>query len=94
QQYARMTLLNPQRHMVPTVVLTKSKFVPLTVARQVTTAVSPNTVTRPRPAKTVATKPYLPPRRHINHSPSPKASTFPLKVTAAKAPMVNAVKGK
>nr|GEW73157.1 hypothetical protein [Tanacetum cinerariifolium] len=87
QQYARMTLLNPQRHMVPTVVLTKSKFVPLTVARQVTTAVSPNTVTRPRPAKTVATKPYLPPRRHINHSPSPKASTFPLKVTAAKAPM-------
>nr|GEZ73573.1 hypothetical protein [Tanacetum cinerariifolium] len=31
--------------------------------------------------------------QHINRSPSPKASTFPLKVTAAKAPMVNAVKG-
>nr|GEX28888.1 hypothetical protein [Tanacetum cinerariifolium] len=43
--------------------------------------------------KTVVTKSYSPPRRHINHSQSPKASTFPLKVTAAEAPMVNAVKG-
>nr|GFD33028.1 hypothetical protein [Tanacetum cinerariifolium] len=50
-------------------------------------------VTRPRQAKTIVTKPHSPPRRHINHSPSPKASTFPLKVTAAKAPMVNVVNG-
>nr|GEX37986.1 putative ribonuclease H-like domain-containing protein [Tanacetum cinerariifolium] len=48
---------------------------------------------RPRPGKTVVTKPYSPPRRHINHRPSPKASTFPLKVTADKALMVNVVKG-
>nr|GEY34927.1 hypothetical protein [Tanacetum cinerariifolium] len=41
-QYARMTLLNPQRHVVPTAVLTKSKLVPLTAARQVTTDVSLN----------------------------------------------------
>nr|GEU52651.1 hypothetical protein [Tanacetum cinerariifolium] len=88
-----MTLPNPQRHVVPTVVLTKSKFVPLSAARQVTTVVSPTNVTRPRPAKTVVTKPHSPPRRHINRSPSPKASTFPLKVTAAKAPMVNVVMG-
>nr|GFA64408.1 hypothetical protein [Tanacetum cinerariifolium] len=74
-------------------VVTKSKLVPLTAARQVTTAVSPNNVTRPRPAKTIVTKPYSPPRRNINRSPSPKASTFPPKVIAAKAPMVNAVKG-
>nr|GEX49053.1 hypothetical protein [Tanacetum cinerariifolium] len=40
QQYARMTLLNPQRHVVPTAVLTKSKLVPLTATRPVTTAVS------------------------------------------------------
>nr|GEY07011.1 hypothetical protein [Tanacetum cinerariifolium] len=93
QQYSRMTLPNAQRHVVPTVVLTKSKLVPLTAARQVTTDVSPNNVTRPRPAKTVVTKPYLPPRRNINHRPSPKASTFPPKVTTAKAPMVNDVKG-
>nr|GEX92730.1 putative ribonuclease H-like domain-containing protein [Tanacetum cinerariifolium] len=89
QQYARMTLPNPQMHVVPTAVLTKSKLVPLTVARQVTTTVSSNNVTRPRPAKTVVTKPHSPPRRNINRSPSPKASTFPLKVTAAKAFMGN-----
>nr|GEW70228.1 hypothetical protein [Tanacetum cinerariifolium] len=93
QQYARMTLPDPQRHVVPIVVLTKSKLVPLTAARQVTTTVSPTNVTRPRPAKTVFTKPHSPPKRHINHSPSPKASTFSPKVTAAKAPMVNVVKG-
>nr|GFD15476.1 hypothetical protein [Tanacetum cinerariifolium] len=38
----------------------------------------------------VVTKPNSPPRRHINHSTSPKASTFPPKVTAVKVPMVNA----
>nr|GEX06391.1 ribonuclease H-like domain-containing protein [Tanacetum cinerariifolium] len=50
-------------------------------------------VTKPRPAKTIVTKPHSPPRRNINRSPSPKASNFPPKVTAAKAPMVNAIKG-
>nr|GFB47275.1 ribonuclease H-like domain-containing protein [Tanacetum cinerariifolium] len=53
QHYARMTLPNPQKHVVPTAVLTKT----------------------------------------INRSPSPKVSTFPPKVTAAKVPMVNVVKG-
>nr|GEV76094.1 hypothetical protein [Tanacetum cinerariifolium] len=93
QQYAKMTLPNPQSHVVPTTVLTKTKLVPLTAARQVNTTVSPNNVTRPRPAKTVVTKPHSSHRRNINHRPSPKASTFPPKVTAAEAPMVNAVKG-
>nr|GEY49601.1 hypothetical protein [Tanacetum cinerariifolium] len=93
QQYARMTLPNPQRQVVPTSVLTKSKLVPLTAAREVTTAVSPYYETRPRPVKTVVSKPHSPPRKKINRRPSPKASTFPPKVTAAKAPMVNAVKG-
>nr|GEU69265.1 putative ribonuclease H-like domain-containing protein [Tanacetum cinerariifolium] len=60
--------------------------------RQITTDVSPNNVTRPRLAKTLVTKPYSPPKRHITHIPSPKASTFPSKVTAAKALMVNVVK--
>nr|GEX15034.1 hypothetical protein [Tanacetum cinerariifolium] len=54
QHYARMIHPNPQRHVVPTAVLT----------------------------------------RHINRSPSPKDSTLAPKVTAAKAPMVNAVKGR
>nr|GEW16170.1 hypothetical protein [Tanacetum cinerariifolium] len=93
QQNASMTILNAQRHVVPTVVLTKSKLVPITAARPVTAAISKLHVTRPRPAKPIFTKPHSPPRSHINHSPSLKASTFPPKVTAVKAPMVNSVKG-
>nr|GFB01265.1 ribonuclease H-like domain-containing protein [Tanacetum cinerariifolium] len=88
-----MTLPNPQKHVIPTAVLTKSKLVPITAARPVTTAVLKPYVTRPRPAKTIVTKPYSPPKRHINRSSSPKASNFSPKVIAAKAPMVNAVKG-
>nr|GEU69575.1 ribonuclease H-like domain-containing protein [Tanacetum cinerariifolium] len=84
-----MTLQNPQRHVIPTAVLTQSKPVLITVVRQVTTAIPKTSVTRPRHAKTVVTKPNSPPRRHINHSPSPKASNFPPKITAAKAPMSN-----
>nr|GEV69224.1 putative ribonuclease H-like domain-containing protein [Tanacetum cinerariifolium] len=93
QKYARMTLLNPQRHVIHTAVLTKSKLVPITVARPVTTVILKTHVTRPRQAKPVVTKPFSPPRRHLNHSLSPKASTFSPKVTTANAPMVNAVKG-
>nr|GEY61554.1 hypothetical protein [Tanacetum cinerariifolium] len=85
-QYARMTLPNPQRHVVPTAVLTKSKFVPITDARPVIAAVPKPHVTRLRPAKHIVTKPHSPPRRHINRSPSPKASNFSLKVTAVKVP--------
>nr|GEU34885.1 hypothetical protein [Tanacetum cinerariifolium] len=87
-----MTHPNPQRHVVPTVVLTRSKLVPLTTARPVTTAVPHNNVTRPRPAKTVVTKPHSPPRRTINRSSSPKPSNFPPKLTTIKAPKFNAVK--
>nr|GEW83573.1 hypothetical protein [Tanacetum cinerariifolium] len=93
QQYDRMTLPNPKRHVAPTAVLTKSTLVLITFARPII-AVSPKPlVTRPRQAKTVVTKPHSPPRRHITRSLSPKASNFPPKVTVAKAPMVNAVKG-
>nr|GEV95905.1 hypothetical protein [Tanacetum cinerariifolium] len=68
------------------VLLTKSKLVPLTAARPVTTAVPQPHVTSPRPTKTVVTKPVSPPRRTINRRPSPPASNFPSKVTAAKTP--------
>nr|GEY52255.1 hypothetical protein [Tanacetum cinerariifolium] len=93
QQYARMTHPNPYSHVVPTLVLTRYKLVPLTAARPVTTVVLPPHVTRPRPAKTVVTKPHSPPRRNINRRPSPKPSNFLPKVTTVKAPKVNAVKG-
>nr|GEV12574.1 hypothetical protein [Tanacetum cinerariifolium] len=61
--------------------------------RPVTSVVLKPHVTRPRPAKIVVTKVYSPPRKNINHSPSPKAITFLPKVIAGKAPLVNAVKG-
>nr|GEY32895.1 uncharacterized mitochondrial protein AtMg00810-like [Tanacetum cinerariifolium] len=92
QHYARMTHPNPQRHVVPTTVLTTSKLVPLTAARPITTVSQPH-VTRPRPAKTIVTKPHSPPKRTINRSSSPKPSNFPPKVTSVKAPKVNVVKG-
>nr|GEV99570.1 hypothetical protein [Tanacetum cinerariifolium] len=93
KHYARMPLPNPQRLVVPTTVLTQSKLVPITAIRPVSTVVPKINVTRPRHDKPIVTKPYSPPRRHINRSPSPKASNFPPKVTAVKAPMVNAAKG-
>nr|GEZ58160.1 ribonuclease H-like domain-containing protein [Tanacetum cinerariifolium] len=92
KKYARKSLPNPQRHVVPTVVLTQSKIVPITAVRPVTAVISKFTVTRSSQAKTVVTKPNSPPRSHIYRSPSPKASNFPPKVTTVKAPMVNAAK--
>nr|GEW27634.1 putative ribonuclease H-like domain-containing protein [Tanacetum cinerariifolium] len=50
----------------PTTVLTQSKLVPITAVRPVTTVVPKPTVTRPRQATTIATKPTSLPRRHMN----------------------------
>nr|GEX56572.1 hypothetical protein [Tanacetum cinerariifolium] len=91
--YARMPLSNPQRHVVPTVVVRQSKLVPINAPKPITAAVPKIKVTKQRQDQPVVNKPNSPPRRLINQSPSPKASTFPLKVTAVKAPMVNATKG-
>nr|GEY68686.1 retrovirus-related Pol polyprotein from transposon TNT 1-94 [Tanacetum cinerariifolium] len=93
QHYEKMTHPNPQRHVIPTTVLTRSKLVPLTIARPVTNVVPHNNVTRPRPTKTVVTKPHSPQRRNFNRIPSPKPSNFPQKVTTVQAHKVNAVKG-
>nr|GEX05227.1 ribonuclease H-like domain-containing protein [Tanacetum cinerariifolium] len=70
-----------------------SKLVPITDVRPVTIVVPNTSVTRPRQSQIDVTKPNSPPRRHINRSPSLKASTFPPKVAAVKAPMVNAAQG-
>nr|GEZ75873.1 retrovirus-related Pol polyprotein from transposon TNT 1-94 [Tanacetum cinerariifolium] len=93
KQYAQMTLPYPQRHMVPATVLAQFKPIPITTVRPVSTVIPKTSVTRPRQVKTDVTKTNSPPRSHINHSPSPKANTFPSKVTAVKAPMVNVAKG-
>nr|GEW90828.1 hypothetical protein [Tanacetum cinerariifolium] len=95
----KTTILKPKTHKNSRnrhacfVLLTRSKLVPLTAARPVTTTDPQPYVTRPRPAKTVVTKPHSPPRRNINRRPSPKPSNFPPTVTTVKAPMINAVKG-
>nr|GEW43866.1 ribonuclease H-like domain-containing protein [Tanacetum cinerariifolium] len=60
-------------YLIKDSVLIRSRLVPLNVARPINTAVPQTKVTRPRPAKTVVTKPHLPPRRTINHKPSPQA---------------------
>nr|GEV34651.1 hypothetical protein [Tanacetum cinerariifolium] len=88
-----MTHPNPQRHVVPIAVLTRSTLVPLTAARPGTVAVPHNYVIIPRPANTVGIKLKSPPKRTINHRPSPPASNFPPKVTTVKTLKVNAVKG-
>nr|GEU93529.1 putative ribonuclease H-like domain-containing protein [Tanacetum cinerariifolium] len=81
QHYDRMTNPQPHRHVVPTTILTKSRLVPLTAARPITTTVLQPHVTRPRPVKNVVPKSHSPPRRNINRRPSPKPSNFPQKVT-------------
>nr|GEW01766.1 putative ribonuclease H-like domain-containing protein [Tanacetum cinerariifolium] len=87
KHYARMPLFNPKRHVIPPSVLTQSKLAPITVVKLVSTGVPKIKVTRPRQDKPIVTKPNSPPKTHINRSPSPKASNFPPKVTAAKAPV-------
>nr|GEZ28863.1 hypothetical protein [Tanacetum cinerariifolium] len=93
KHYAPMTHLNPQRHMVPTAVLTQSKLVSITAVRPVSTAIPKTSMTRPRHAKPIVTKPKSPIKRHINRSPYPKVSTSPPRVTAVKALVVNAAQG-
>nr|GEW81640.1 hypothetical protein [Tanacetum cinerariifolium] len=73
KHYARMPLSNPQRHVVPTIVVPKSKLVPINTARPITAAVPKIKVTQPRHDTPIVTKPNSPPKRHINSSPSPKA---------------------
>nr|GEW47380.1 hypothetical protein [Tanacetum cinerariifolium] len=57
-------------------VLTRSRLVPLTVARPVTTVVPPTNVKHQRPAKHVVNKPHSPIKRPINNKPAPKHSNF------------------
>nr|GFC02849.1 ribonuclease H-like domain-containing protein [Tanacetum cinerariifolium] len=92
KHYAQMSLLTPQRHVVPAAILTQSKPVPITTVRPVSTDVPKIKVTRPRHAKPIVTKTNSPIRRHINRRPSLQASNSPLRVTVVKALMVNAAK--
>nr|GEY73142.1 putative ribonuclease H-like domain-containing protein [Tanacetum cinerariifolium] len=83
----------PQKHMVPTTVLTQSKPIFNTAVRPVSAAVPRIMVTRPRLAHPIITKSKSPIRRHITRSQSPKTSNSPPKVTAAQALVVSAAQG-
>nr|GFB25464.1 hypothetical protein [Tanacetum cinerariifolium] len=93
KQYAPLTHTNPQKHMVPAVVLTQSKPVSITVVRPVSVVVPKFRVTQPRHAKTFVTKSKSPIIRYLTHSPSPLTSNSPPRVTAVKAPVVSAAQG-
>nr|GFB25916.1 hypothetical protein [Tanacetum cinerariifolium] len=83
KQYASLPHQKPQKHMVPTAVLTQSKPVFNTAVRLVSADVPRIMVTRPRLSHIIVTKSKSPIRRHITRSPSPKTSNSPPRVTAA-----------
>nr|GEY76073.1 ribonuclease H-like domain-containing protein [Tanacetum cinerariifolium] len=93
KQYAPLTHTKPQKHMVPTTVLTQSKPIFNTVVRPVSAALPNINVTRPRYAHQVVTKSKSPIRRHITRSSSLKTSNSPSRVTAVEAPVVSAAQG-
>nr|GEW82635.1 hypothetical protein [Tanacetum cinerariifolium] len=72
------------KHVVPTTFLTRSRLVPLNVARPVTTAIPHPTVTSLRPLKHGVNKAHSPIRRPINHIPAPKHRNFHKTITTVK----------
>nr|GEY52481.1 putative ribonuclease H-like domain-containing protein [Tanacetum cinerariifolium] len=74
-------------------VLTRSRLVPLTAARLVTTVVPQTNVQHQRLANHGVHKAHSPIRRPIHHRPLPNNSTFHQKVTIVKANQVNVVQG-
>nr|GEU79881.1 hypothetical protein [Tanacetum cinerariifolium] len=89
QHYARMTHPHPHKHVVPTTILTRSRLVPLTADRPVTTIVPQTKVQHQRTTKHGVNKEHSPIRRPINCKPSPINSNFPQKVTTVKATQGN-----
>nr|GEV15358.1 hypothetical protein [Tanacetum cinerariifolium] len=93
QHSSRMSHPHTNKHVVPTVVLTRSRLVPLNAATPVTTAVPHPTVTSPRLVQHGVNKAHSPIRRPINRSPTPKHRSFHKTVTTINVNQVNAVKG-
>nr|GFA63260.1 putative ribonuclease H-like domain-containing protein [Tanacetum cinerariifolium] len=94
KQNASFTQKHPQKHIVPTAVLTKSKPVYVTAVRPVSADVPKIMMTRPKHAHSIDTESKLTFRRKITRSKSPKTSNSPPRVTAAQASVVSAAKGK
>nr|GFB20032.1 hypothetical protein [Tanacetum cinerariifolium] len=74
--------------------LTQSKPVSITVVRPIYAVVPKIMVTRPRHAHSIDTKCKSTFRRYMTHGQSPKTSNSPPRVTAARALVVSATKGK
>nr|GEU43002.1 putative ribonuclease H-like domain-containing protein [Tanacetum cinerariifolium] len=72
--YAPLAPSKPQKHRVPTAVLTQSKPVSNTAVRQVSAALPNIIVTRSRNAHQVVTKSKSPIQRHITRNPSSRTS--------------------
>nr|GEY13449.1 ribonuclease H-like domain-containing protein [Tanacetum cinerariifolium] len=86
---ARMTHPDSKKHVVPTVILARSRLVPLNVTRLVTTVVPQNNVKHQRPVSHVVNKSHSPIRRPINYRSSPKNSNFHQEITTVKAKQGN-----
>nr|GEU34594.1 putative ribonuclease H-like domain-containing protein [Tanacetum cinerariifolium] len=94
KQYVSLSHSKPQKHRVPTAVLTQSKPISNTAVRPVHAALPNITVTRPRHAHQVVTKSKSPIRRHQTHNPSSRTSNSPPIVNDVQVPMVSATQGK
>nr|GEY74250.1 retrovirus-related Pol polyprotein from transposon TNT 1-94 [Tanacetum cinerariifolium] len=94
KQHASFTKKYPQKHIVPAAVLNKSKPVYVTAVRPVSAVVPKIMVTRPRHAHSLNTRSNSTIRRHKTRSQSSKTNNSSSKVSAVKAQVVSAAKGK
>nr|GFA17060.1 ribonuclease H-like domain-containing protein [Tanacetum cinerariifolium] len=92
--YVPVTHSKPQKHRVPTAVLTQSKPISNTAVRPVSAALPNITVTRPRHAHQVVTKSKSSIRRHLTRNSSSRTSNSPPRVNVVQVPVVSAAQGK
>nr|GFC50671.1 hypothetical protein [Tanacetum cinerariifolium] len=94
KQHASFTKKFPQKHIVPAAVLPKFKPVSVITVRPICADVPKIMMTRPRHAHSLNTRSNSTIRRHKTYSHSSNTSNSSPKVTAAKALVVSAAKGK
>nr|GEY26397.1 putative ribonuclease H-like domain-containing protein [Tanacetum cinerariifolium] len=94
KQYASSTKKYPQKHIVPAVVLTKSKPVSVTAARPASVDVPKIMARKPRHTRSLHTNPNSIIRKHKTRSKFSKTSNSSPKVDDANAKIVSVAKGK
>nr|GEX76059.1 hypothetical protein [Tanacetum cinerariifolium] len=85
--YAPLIHSKPQKHRVPTVVLTQSKPVSNIGVKPVSAALPNITMTCLRHAHQVVTKSKSPIQRHITHNPSSRTRNSPPRVNVVQVPV-------